>query len=305
MVECLLAGYGDHVAARRDEATLHCAMVGRKRVVLDKQSVATGSPLIVALDVREIAHAGGVRTVLSLASETDLDTLASLFPDRVATDVELRWNADRRAVEQVERWVYDGLTVDETARPAEPGEAAAAMLVDRIEPGEIELPHWNAKVDAWLARTRCVAEWFPQRGLLRYTPDELRVILLEVVAGATRASELRDRPVLPAMRNAMSWEDQQFVERMTPNEIELPSGRPMKIDYEPGSPPKGRAKIQELYGLTDTPRIAGGRQPVLLEILAPNFRPVQMTDDLAGFWKNLYPEVKKELKRRYPKHEWR
>ena len=79
----------------------------------------------------------------------------------------------------------------------------------------------------------------------------------------------------------------------------------MKIEYYEGETPRGRAKIQELYGLEQTPRIAGGKQALLLEILAPNFRPVQITDDLQSFWKNTYPEVKKDLKRRYAKHIWR
>ena len=79
----------------------------------------------------------------------------------------------------------------------------------------------------------------------------------------------------------------------------------MKIEYYEGETPRGRAKIQELYDLEQTPRIAGGKQALLLEILAPNFRPVQITDDLQSFWKNTYPEVKKDLKRRYAKHIWR
>ena len=92
---------------------------------------------------------------------------------------------------------------------------------------------------------------------------------------------------------------------MAPTHLPLPAGPRLKIEYYPDGPPRGRARIQDLYGLRKTPSVAKGRQPLLLEILAPSFRPVQVTDDLANFWKNTYPEVKKELKRRYPKHEWR
>jgi ATP-dependent helicase HrpB len=79
----------------------------------------------------------------------------------------------------------------------------------------------------------------------------------------------------------------------------------MKVSYSPGERPRGRAKIQDLYGLNETPTVADGRQPLVLEILGPNFRPVQVTDDLSGFWTNHYPQLKKMLQRRYPKHEWR
>ncbi|MBT7863092.1 MAG: ATP-dependent helicase HrpB, partial [Gemmatimonadetes bacterium] len=87
--------------------------------------------------------------------------------------------------------------------------------------------------------------------------------------------------------------------------LKLPTGFGMQIHYTPGEPPRGRAKIQDLYDVTRTPTVGGGRMKLLLEILAPNFRPAQVTDDLPGFWERTYPEVKKELKRRYPKHEWR
>ena len=107
------------------------------------------------------------------------------------------------------------------------------------------------------------------------------------------------------MRNALAWDDQRFVEQMAPERIKLPSGFGMKIAYAAGEPPRGRARIQDFYGMTQTPRVAGGRVPVLLEILAPNHRPAQVTDDLAGFWERTYPELKRTLSRRYPKHEWR
>jgi len=110
---------------------------------------------------------------------------------------------------------------------------------------------------------------------------------------------------LGEVKNALSWGDREFVEKMAPERVQLPRGYRMKIRYEAGGRAIGRAKIQDLYGLDETPKVGGGRHPVLLEILAPNFRPVQTTDDLAGFWNNLYPEVRKQLSRRYPKHEWR
>jgi ATP-dependent helicase HrpB len=133
----------------------------------------------------------------------------------------------------------------------------------------------------------------------------LGVILHEIVGRAARFSQARDKPCLDFVRGALSWDDQQFIERMAPESIQLPRGWRMKIEYASDAPPKGRAKIQDLYDLADTPRVAGGRQALLLEILGPNFRPVQTTSDLRGFWQNLYPELKKELKRRYPRHEWR
>ena len=92
---------------------------------------------------------------------------------------------------------------------------------------------------------------------------------------------------------------------MAPAQITLPKGRRMKIDYVPGQPPKGRARIQDIYDMTATIRVAGGRIPILMDILAPNTRTVQITQDMESFWAVQYPKIKPALSRRYPKHEWR
>ena len=183
--------------------------------------------------------------------------------------------------------------------------AAEELLVEEIVSGRIRLEQWDRNVEQWIYRTRLVQRLFPDRSLVSYSEDDLRVIYHEIVTGATRYNHVRNRPCLGYVQNALSYEDQQFVEQMAPTHWKLPSGPRMRIEYYDGEKPRGRAKIQELYDLEQTPRIAGGKQALLLEILAPNFRPVQVTDDLQSFWKNTYPEVKKDLKRRYAKHAWR
>ena len=102
----------------------------------------------------------------------------------------------------------------------------------------------------------------------------------------------------------MGYDRLADIDRLAPAEFELQSGRRHKIAYEQGKPPILAVRIQELFGIPETPRIAGGRTPLLLHLLGPNHRPQQVTDDLASFWKNTYPTVKKELRRRYPKHAW-
>ena len=102
----------------------------------------------------------------------------------------------------------------------------------------------------------------------------------------------------------LTYPQLQAVEREAPERIAVPSGNRIAVAYEEGRPPVLAARIQELFGLTETPRVAGGRVKVLLHLLAPNYRPQQVTDDLASFWKNGYPIVRKELRGRYPKHAW-
>ena len=308
LAQCLLVAYFDHVALRRPDS-LTCQMPGKRRVVIDRDSAARHAELLIAIEVRETeaprSEGGGVHTVLSLATGIETSWLEQTLPDRIATDHLVQWNAAERAVERVEIQTYDDLILRQRVAGAAAPEAAADLLVERLRAGDIALEQWDEKVEEWLVRCRCVAAWFPERELVTYNEDDVAVVLYDIVAGATRYSQIRRRPCLPHLRNALSWVDQQFVEQMAPPRIRLPGGFGMPITYSPGDPPRGRAKIQDLYGLKATPTVAAGRQKVLLEILAPNFRPAQVTDDLAGFWKNTYPELKKELKRRYPKHEWR
>lgn len=304
LVKSLLVAFRDHVAIRRDDDTRFCAMRDQKNVALDDNSLVN-SRIMIALDRRVVGHGSKKRTVISLATSVDATWLRALYPDAFSTDVELRWNDDVGRVDEATEATFDQLPLESSVQAASPSPHATEVLVDVVMSGGRRLEHWNEKVESWIRRTRLVGEWFPERELITYDDDDRRIILHEIVGKATRWNDIRQRPCLDTVRNALEWADQDFVERMAPTELTLTNGFRMKVDYPDNAPPRGKAKIQQLYDVTDTPRIGGGRVPLLIEILGPNFRPVQLTDDLAGFWTNLYPEVKKELKRRYPKHEWR
>ena len=312
MLKCLLTAFPDRVAIRRSHDNLLCAVAGQRRVELDPQSAARDAPALIALEIRELEarRKSSVRTALALANAIDLAWLEEIHPDRVSTTIETTWNDRDQAVEQAEVKHYDAgqrdaLVFHRAPRAEVDPTAAEEILVARIASGQLGLEKWNADVDQWILRSRLLQRLFPDRELIAYDDEEIQIIYHEIVAGAYRYSQIRTRDCLPYVQNALSWKEQQFVEKMAPVHKRLPSGVRLKIEYSADGPPRGRAKIQELYDLTRTPAIAGGRQKLLLEILGPNFRPVQITNDLAGFWNRTYPEVKKELKRRYPKHEWR
>jgi ATP-dependent helicase HrpB len=305
LVACLVRGFPDRIAWRTDAQKPHAHMAGRRKVALDAASQLRGAGPFLALDAREATGGDGSQTLLSLTCAVDAALLESLAPARFSVDRAERWDAQEQAVVEVESRTFDGIAVDRTVRPARDIAAAEAIIAERIAEGELKLERWDESVEQWIARVRCVAQWMPERGLITYAPDELRVVLMEIASGATRWSQVRDRPCLDALRHALSHEEIMLVERAAPSEIALPSGRRMRVQYEPGQPPRGRAKVQDLYGLDRNPSVAMGRVPVLLEILGPNFRPLQVTSDLANFWSVLYPSLRNELRRRYPRHEWR
>jgi len=307
LLKSLLQAFYDRVAVRRDGDGLLCAMAGQRRVELDRSSVARQARVFVALEVRELEARGDnqVRTALSLANAIDPAWLEEVHPAHVSIAEETRWNAQTRAVETFEQYLFDDLVYYQAALANVDAARAEEILVEQLVAQNIRLEKWDREVEQWILRTRLLQRLFPQRELVAYDEDDIRIIYHEIVAAASRYSHIRNRPCLGYVQNVLPWKEQQFVEQMAPTHLRLPSGPRMKIEYSSDGPPRGRAKIQELYDLQQTPNIAGGKQQLLLEILGPNFRPVQVTDDLQSFWKRTYPEVKKELKRRYPKHEWR
>ena len=302
---CLLAAFSDQVAARRGAQSAAFDLPGGRSAGLSPHSVAVDADLLVSAQITELSGAGGRSTTLSLNMPVDHSLLLGVFPERVSTRRLLAWNDEALAVEQVERTSYGDLAVHEKRANAEPGGEAEAILAQEITERGLKLKGWTDKVDEWIARVRCVGEWFPEKELLAYDSDDVKLVVQELCAGATRYRQVRDRPCLDIVKNVLSWADQQFVAKMAPERIRLPSGWKMRVSYQPGERPRGRAKIQDLYDVQGTPAVAGGRQVLVLEILGPNFRPVQTTEDLAGFWVNHYPKLKGWLSRRYPRHEWR
>jgi ATP-dependent helicase HrpB len=153
-------------------------------------------------------------------------------------------------------------------------------------------------------RVRWLREWMPELQLPALEESDLHDLLEWLCAGRRSFAELRSADWLGALQGRLTHLQRQAVEREAPERLAVPSGSRLALRYEPGRPPVLAVRIQEVFGWTETPRLAGGRAPVLLHLLAPNYRPQQVTDDLASFWTNTYPQIRKELRARYPKHAW-
>ena len=300
----IVAGYADHVVWKPDTQRPHVLASGRRKALIDRDSVVEHAGFMIALQARE-NPGDPTAQLLSMVAPIQQEWLEKACPQRFVTAHVTRWNDTLRAVEEAEQKTFDEIVLNTTSRPPKDLAQAGSILVCKIQEGVLELPLWNHEVTQWIQRVRCVAQWFPEKNLLAYDSADVQCIQLEIVSGAVRASELQTRACLAAVRDALSYEDQRFVERMAPTTLAVPSGRPIPITYEVGAPPRAAGKIQWLYGLENTPAVGGGRAPIVLEILGPNMRPLQVTSDLGGFWKTLYPQLRNELRRRYPKHEWR
>ena len=306
IAEALLAAFPDRVAFRRDRDRDATVLPGRRNAVMDNRSIARGEGFLVAAEIRGLENRGQGRTVLSLATMIAQDLVEEELGDRIARNITLSFNPERAAVERMMEVTFDGVPIrEERGQPRQEDRADASEILRKaVEAGEVEIPGWDDSVERWIERARCVSDWFPERSLPGYENDELAVVQAEVLGSAVRMAQVQRNAVGEIVRNAMDWDDRRFVEKMAPERIPLPRGRDLRVSYRRGEPPRGRARIQDLIGLENTPVVAGGRIRVLLEILAPNQRPVQVTEDLASFWARTYPDLKKELRRRYPRHEW-
>jgi ATP-dependent helicase HrpB len=217
----------------------------------------------------------------------------------------VEFDADTERVTAMRRLRFADLVLEETPAALPDGEETARVLtIAATERLERVIPAEDSPAGSYRIRVRCLREWMPELQLPSFDNEDLQALLLWLSPGCRSFADLRRADWLNAFQGRLTHAQRQAVEREVPERLVVPSGSRIAIRYELGRPPVLAARIQEVFGLVDTPRIAGGRVPVLMHLLAPNHRPQQVTDDLASFWANTYPQVRKELRARYPKHAW-
>ncbi|MBA2623571.1 MAG: helicase, partial [Chthoniobacterales bacterium] len=302
---CVLAGFPDQVAVRLDEGTLRCALVHGRRGVLARESVVHRAQLLVASEIREIESSDKERQVLlTLATRIEEPWLREVFPEAFRDSVEVSFDPALRRVVGVRRTVFHDLVLRSAAADVPAGEAAA-LLAREVLAGTCPLKQWDNAVEQWIVRVNCAAAWFPEVGMPTIGEPEKLLMIEEVCRDAVSYKEIKERRVWPAVKSWLNSEQQQRIEQLVPERVGLPNARKAKVTYHPLLPPAVAARIQDLYGVERNLTIGHGRVPLVIQVLAPNNRPIQITSDLEGFWRDAYPKIKKELQRKYPKHEWR
>jgi len=302
---CVLAGFPDQVAMRMDVATLRCQLVHGRRGVLARESVVQDAPLLVACEVREVEGRGERQVLLTLATAVSEAWLRELFPAGFEERVEVVFEQTQRRVvgRQIVRFRDLLLRTKDTDRI--PEDAAARLLALEVEAGRCPLKCWDDSVEQWIARVNLVAAGYPELELPPITPGDRLLLLEQICFGAVSYKEIKERAVWPVVKGWLSNAQNALLEQYAPERITLPNGRKAKVLYAEKAAPTVAVRIQDLYGVESDLRIAGGRVPLVIEVLAPNQRPIQVTQNLANFWKESYPKIKQELARKYPRHEWR
>ena len=304
--KCVLVGFSDHLARRLDKGTLRCELVHKRRGVLARESCIDEAPLLVSAEITEIESRGEVNVLLNLCTAIEEPWLKELFPEDFVDAGGVTYDETaRRVLARKERRFRD-LVLESKQTAEEPPESEAAVLLAReVMAGRITLVEWNEAVEQWIIRVNCLAKWWPELEVNPITDADRATLIEQICYGSLGARELKDKPVMPVLRDWLLAEQLAVLDEYLPERLVMANGRKARFTYTKDGPPVLSARIQELYGVSSKFTLGHGRVPVKIEVLAPNQRPIQVTDDLSNFWREQYPKIKPELSRRYPRHEWR
>ncbi|AKV05046.1 ATP-dependent helicase [Pseudomonas fluorescens NCIMB 11764] len=309
-VGALLAlAYPDRVAQQRRAGGAEYRLANGRAAMFTESDVLMKHSWLVIADLG--SRQGQREERIYLAADFDEQLFNSVLKEQVRQVDELDWD-EREGVLRAERQLKVGELVLSSAPMANlDDEARAQALINYIRRKGIELLPWTPELRQWQARVALLRDLDLEKGSTSDWPDLRDQVLLEslgewltpYITKVTRLSHFGQIDLPSILRTLLPWPLPQQLEAQAPQMIGVPSGSNVRIDYSE-RPPVLAVRLQELFGLADTPRIANGRQVLKLHLLSPARRPVQVTQDLANFWKSTYDEVKKDLKGRYPKHFW-
>jgi len=295
----LLAAFPDRLCRRREPGSPRAVMVGGRGVALDPRSAVRDAPLFLALDLD--ARPGG-DALARLATEL---RRGWLDPARLVTRTEAAFDSRALRVAAVRRVLFEDLALEESpAALPDAQQVAACLATAAAERLDEALPLRDPEAVAFLARLRWLAAQRPELELPTFDEARLRALLPALCAGCRSFEDLQRLPLAERLRDALAPPQRAAIERLAPERLALASGSHVRLDYDPARAPVLAVRMQELFGQRETPRVLGGQVKVLLHLLAPNGHPEQVTDDLSSFWANVYPQARRELMRRYPRHAW-
>ncbi|MEN5059523.1 ATP-dependent helicase HrpB [Luteimonas sp. TWI1416] len=307
--DLLAHAFPDRIGHRHARDARRYGLSNGRMARLFDDSALLGEPWIVASDLRFEAR----DALLLRGAPVDEAQLRRAWPARFVVADETHWDAGKRALVGLRVQRFDGIVLD--ARPngrVDPAQAARA-LSDAVGELGLDVLPWRDGLRQWQARVEGLRMWMPELGLPDLSDAALLATregwLAPAFAGCTRLDALDADTFAQALQGRLDWAQRQQLDRLAPVRIAVPSGQVRAIEYgleADGTPrpPVLAVKLQELFGLGDTPTIADGRVALTIHLLSPAGRPLQVTRDLQGFWARTYPEVRKEMKGRYPKHPW-
>ncbi len=296
--------YPDRIACKRPGSHGRYLLSGGQGVRLDPDEPMAAQEWLVVADVDGRRQDGRIYRAAAYSEEA----LREQFADRMQWQEDIQWREERKAVEARRILRMDALTLETRPWSHPPAQRVRTVLLEGIDRHGLEVLPWTKSLRRWQARVAFVrrlpgeADHWPDLtdGCLRETVDQW---LAPFLTGISKLRDLVRVDLKSALLGRLSFDQQRRLDILAPTHWTVPSGSRIPIDYGPDLPVLA-VRLQEMFGLEQTPTVGGGRRPLLIHLLSPANRPVQVTQDLAGFWQNGYHDVKKELKGRYPKHYW-
>lgn len=299
VMRAIMVAFVDRICRRREPGGKTAIMVGGRGVRLAIDSAVSDAELFVAVELLETGQSdANVRQ----ASAIDKSWLPK---SHLSTSIDVFYDSAREKVVASKCLRFCDLIIEETVAAIPPDIDAGEILAKALGNANIDLAALvDEQAKQYLARINCLRKNIPELELPEFSNEPWRDLLPLWCMGLSSLAELRSHSFVSILQSQLSHEQLTAIDQEAPAQIMVPSGNQIKLIYEDGKAPVLAVRIQELFGMTETPKVARSRQPVLMHLLAPNYRVQQITPDLASFWKNTYSEVKKDLKARYPKHSW-
>lgn len=303
LVACF--AFPDRIAQQRGQQVGQFLLANGHGAWLAQEERLAAADYVVALDLmRGQTQASQIFS----AVELDVHALERHLPQLVCRIEQVDWDEKAGKLSAEAQWRIQQLVIRREKLPEPDKQKMTQALLSYVQRKGLTVLQWDETTREWLARARCAAEWLPEEewpalddvALL----NQLAQWLEPYLAGVTSVKALQNVSVLQALKHYLGWQLSQQLDEWLPTHHCLPTGNQQKIRYQPGMEPTLSVRMQEVFGEQSSPRIAKGNRAVVMELLSPAQRPLQVTRDLASFWAGAYKEVQKEMKGRYPKHVW-
>ncbi len=301
----LAVSFPDRVAQGRHGQNGRFLMANGHGVVIDDSQSLADEPYIVAVD---LMRTHGDSSSVFCACALDVLHLESSFPHRFKLREVVDWDEDKGRLTAVEKVELGQLVIKQRDLPSPDKEKITQALLSFVSRKALQPLNWSDKALDTLQRIRCAIEWMPEKAWPPFDQQSLiqniEVWLEPYLTGIHSVKQLQKVDISEALLAYLGWPLNQEIDQWIPTHYALPTGTKKRIRYQEGSDPILSVRMQEMFGESESPVIADGQKTVVLELLSPAQRPLQLTKDLAGFWSGSYREVQKEMKGRYPKHVW-
>ena len=304
LLACVLAGFPDRVARRRRPGSRELVLRSGAAAELGENSVVHDAELMVAVEIEERAAIGrSGKSVVRLASAIEAEWLLDSYSELLDSESELTWNPQTERVDLVSRVVCGSVVLDESRAPAAASEAAGAVLC-RAALAAGPMRFGAEAFERLASRIELLRSHFADADFGRGNGAGFAAALELACRERVSFAELEATGLASVLEQSLGPREIGLLRQHAPERITLPGGRSVDVHYEPGKPPWVESRLQDFFGMAETPRLCAGKVPLTLHLLAPNQRAVQVTSDLEGFWQRHYPQIRRELMRRYPRHSW-